>query len=480
MNRLSLLFLFLLSPLTLAQGGPPTGQLPAQDLYVGFAALAPNPMNPNGFIIPAPQSEHIIGQWSATGPNLPAEVLDAALGLVAMVVPAGQPYVIGYDVGKPLYTTSPAQNLQDFGPRFRNPVPLAPQFNPPGISTQWLHLSDSAMWMQIGGDPADLRAWYSFGSVAPFQPGSSTAFITPFGGGGKLFNRILPLLPQIPPATGPMGGSLIGVNLVMQVGVLDPNASGGGYPKFRLSNAIGIQVLAVPAIKINIEPGNNGSNFGPAGAIRHLRVSPATASFRVQLPNGAGVLRSVPTTVLNGETVAYEITPGSQTGQIGATAAGAPVQFEQPLITVVTEGNAQPWVPGQTPNYTVRVADGQPIVGSTVTASIPPGTHLVDVPHPTILSGGAFDVEVEVYPLDGQGLQAGYGSTLPLNLAIQPQGFQGIPFTIGTPPVSLAPNAIRLERFFANQVGNQEIVIENNTNQTMDVLVVVRLHPHQP
>ncbi len=479
MNRLVFSFLLLLSPLTLAQGGPPAGQLPAQDLYVGFAALAPNPMNPNGFIIPAPQSEHIIGQWTATGPNLPAEVLDAAHGLLAMVVPTGRPYVIGYDVGKPLYTTSSAQDLQDFGDRFQNPVALEPHFNPPGIATQWLHLSDDAMWMQIGGDPSDLRAWFNFGNVAPVQPGSPTAFVTPLGGGSKLFNRILPILPQIPPATGPMGGSLIGINLVIQVGVLDPNASGGGYPKFRLSNAIGIQVLAVPAIKINIGPGNNGSNFGPPGTIRHLGVSPATPSFQVQLPDASGSLGSVPTTVLNGQTVAYEITPGSRTGQIGAFAAGAQLQFTQPLITVVTEGNAQPWVPGQTPNFIVRIADGQPIVGTTVTASLPPGTHLVDVPHPAIFSG-AFDVELEVYPLDAQGIQAGYASTLPLSLAIQPQGFQGIPFTAAAAPVSLAPNAIRLERFFANQVGNQELVIENTTNQTLDVLAVVRLRPHQP
>ncbi len=479
MNRLVLSFLCLFASLLTAQGGPPVGQLPASDLYVGLAALAPNPSNPNSLIVPAPQSEHIIGQWSPSGPNLPAEVLDASLGLLAMVVPTGRPYVIGYELGKPLYTTSSAQDLQDFGERFQNPVPLDPHFNPPGIATQWLHLSDEAMWTQIGGDPSDLRAWYSFGSVAPVQGGSPTAFVTPLGGGGKLFNRILPVLPQIPPATGPMGGTLIGINLVVQVGVLDPNASGGGYPKFRLSNAIGIQVLAVPAIKINVGSGNNGSNFGPPGTIRHLGVSPATGSFQVQLPGPGGNPQSVPTTVLDGQTVAYEITSNIRTGQMGASAAGAPIQFAQPLVTVVTEGAAQPWTPGQTPNFTVRFSDGQPVVGTTVTASLPPGTHLVDIPHPGAIAG-AFDVELEIYPLDPSGLQAGYASTLPLSLGIQPEGSMILPFTILMPPVSLAPNAIRLEQVFANQVGNQQLVVENATNQTLDVLAVLRLSPHQP
>ncbi|MCA9320928.1 MAG: hypothetical protein KDB53_09345 [Planctomycetes bacterium] len=461
----------------LAQLPATQGQLPAPDLQCAFAMMVPD--SEGGFEIPAPYDEHIIGLYQ--GPNsVPAPVIDAHIGLLGFALPTGAPWIVGFEVTSVLYADSPGSAFYDFGARFTSPNHLNPALGRAGYGHQFLHLSDTSMWRQLRNDPSNYANWTSYGAAALSAPGGapSTLFL-PFGEPGRIYNDLIPHMSYIPPRHNPRGagGALVGANIVIQLGVLDPNASAPPTAKFRLSNAIGIQMMAVPAVAIDIGPGSGsgGGNYGDVGSVHSLTVRNPSLSLKVELTDALGGRIEAPTRITSGSSISYTIPDGAVTGPISAKSRIATPTFTQPLVAVVTKSAPLPYLPGTPATFVLKHdAQGAAQFVTTVTTTLVPGTNTLNLP-PSPFSG-AYQVDVTIYPLDPITNQAGYGTPPPVVITAQPVvGTPTMPLWVPVLPVAPA-TVTQTDATISNLVGSQALNLDNTTNVPVPVLAEVVVH----
>ena len=191
------------------------------------------------------------------GPNSgsPFQFLDVHGGELRLDVPAGHPFVIGYEI-HPVWTDE--GNWADFGDFYLDPVLFDPLLDFRDTDEkQWQHLSDDGLWFEMKGqDPTEAASWAANAHVAPGVFGTTTSTVIALGNLWEYALQLGEIAGAIPPY---MPGGLAGVNIVVQAAVLDPNASVPGDPEIDLSNAIVITALPGRPIKIDFNRGNGGN-----------------------------------------------------------------------------------------------------------------------------------------------------------------------------------------------------------------------------
>ncbi len=469
-----LLFLTALPSVAPAQNENP-GQMVQQDHQLAFWNM--RTYGKSGYYeLFSPSEENAnVGVWQNNGPNSPAQQIVTVDGLLGFAVPANRPYVVGIFVAQPLYDNSPGEIWEDFGKKFHGPQALPLSANPPGWNSinanQFTHMPDQDMWQMVGGDPFTLGNWVgTFPGLSPVNGESPWGFATPLGP-GRFFDQAQPFLPSLPPNVGPGGGNLVGMNLVVQIGVLDANSSTPGAARFSLTNAIGIQAMAGPPIKLN---GSSGGNWGPPLSRIDFQVTNPNNDMKVAVPLSTGGTAILPVKVDNGSQVSFRLPLRAASGQVNFTTSYGPVGHIRQPMAVVTHGPVQDLTVVGAPNWTIETsANGRIILGTSVIGNIGAiANNTLTVPVPPAITN--YDLEIRVYPLNRVSFYAGIGTTVPVSLGIGPVG--ALPSSAFVPPNInlLGDNTVVLEQCFDNVTGPVDLTLTTSAPQGFDFLAVVR------
>ena len=245
------------------------------------------------------------------GQSAPAQDMTMFAGWIGTFVKEGTVFVLGYDAF-PIYENSPPSAWTNFGPRWNAPSHLNPTVEYVREAPQYLHIDPTHMWEQLGGDPTDPAAWASLGTQSP-AIGSGT--------NGVSYQELFPPGPlwdwvmqkgqgRIDPKGPPGSGALTGINLVMQLGVLNGNGA-SGTPEVNLSNALALTVTPGPPLKINMTGGNHGNggddlnfqgtNVSPATMVTFQSSGGTTRTSSVQMINGSSFGVRIPTDAISGD-----------------------------------------------------------------------------------------------------------------------------------------------------------------------------------
>ncbi len=415
-----------------------------------------------------------IGFWSADGTNAPSQKIVTVDGILGYAIPANQPYAIGIVLTEALYDTSPGESFDNFGKFFEEGLVLPTSINPAtwnSVNTnQFVHMMSSDMWSMLAGDPTLLASWgTAIGGLPPVAGELPWGYAAPLGA-GRFFSQVQPFLPSLPPSVGPGGGSLIGMNLVIQVGILDTNGSTPAAAKFSLTNAIGIQAMAGPPLKLNAGP---GGNWGPPLSRIDFKVQSPNSSMVVNVNLSDGTTATVPMSIINGTTAGFRLPRLAITQGLSVRShLGVVPALRQP-IAIVTHDEVQDIAIVGVPTFTTKTKeDGLRVFGASVIGNVSQiANTILTIPVPPDFA--TYDLEVKVYPLDRPRMYAGLGQNVPLNLAVAPVGALPAlaPYALST---SFAPGAVVLEESYTNLSGPVDLTMVNTAFGGFDFLAVAR------
>lgn len=477
MSAARLLLVAILAVSAGAQQSPPPGQPPAKDMAITYRNIEKDAQL--GWLFAKPANENQVGVWDPNGPNSPGGILPTTLGLLEFTMPTGQFWTIGIEITQFLYDDSTAAEFADFGP-LDSPVLLpAPDYplDYPVGAKMWQHLSDQTMWAFNAGPPSNWMSWLT--TFPPiYGPGPSVT-LQPLGGPGNFFMQIMAALPSVavPPPSSPGGGGLIGMNVILQLAVAENDPLPPAPTRYLMSNAWGLQAMAAPVLKINA---GNGGNFGPAGQTRELKAAYPNVGVRVQLDTLGGAHQDVPTFLFDGSRIRYVPTPSVKTGPLTVTSPSGQVDYDRPLVHVVTHGTPVD-IAVDAPTPVVRSIDGDPVFGMSFYGTATNAPTVINFPD--IPTGVAFDLEAKFYPLDRSTNVAGFGdgtaanASIPIEIGVSPEGTVPTAGQIPAAAIPIGNGATVRVRKFENLVGGQDVAIKSSALVSQfDYLVVLRAY----
>ena len=414
------------------------------------------------------------GIYDPNGTNAPSPKIVTVDGILGYRIPANQPYIVGITMAQALYDNSTGDKWQNFGKHFDHGDKLQTAINGAQWRTynenQFVNTLPQDMWQMVSGDPMVLGNWAgAFAGLPPFMGEMPWGFAAPLGA-GRFFNQIKPVIAALPPNVGPGGGNLIGMNVVVQLGVLDTNGSTPVAPKFTLTNALGIQAMAGPPIKLNA---GAGGNWGPPLSDVEFRVENPNNSIRIDVPMLDGTIQSMPARVVDGNTVSFTIPRGAMTGAVEVkSSTGRVPSLRQPLV-IVTHEDVQDLSIVGIPQFTSKFeVGGTRVFGASLVGTLNQiASKIVNIPVPSDMN--LYDLEVEVYPLDRSSTYAGLGLAVPVDLAVAPAGTVPAagPYT---PSLGFAPDSVVLEKRYQNLSGPVDLSLSTNNGSTYDYLAIIR------
>lgn len=306
MSFLAMTVAVILSGLVSGQGT--YGEAPSSDNM--FWAASCNKGSDNWEPI-QPYSDNTVGVMML-GQNSPAQDMPMFAAWIGAFVQEGTVLVLGYDAF-PIYENSPPSDWTNFGQRWNTPSHLDSALDYLREAPQYLHIDPAHMWEQVGGDPTILSAWINQGTpTPPVGSGTNGVGLHELFPPGPLWDWALQKAQgRIDPKGPPGAGALTGINLVMQLGVLNGNGA-NGTPKINLSNALALTVTPGPPLMINMNGGNHGDGNGGL-FFQCANLSPLT---QVGFQSQTGAPLTTPIQVLSGSTFAVRIPTGATTGAL--------------------------------------------------------------------------------------------------------------------------------------------------------------------
>lgn len=420
-----------------------------------------------------PVSKNSAGAWNATHPNPPAETLVTTHGLLELAVPTGKPLTIGMQVTQVITSTLPGQQAQDFG-SLHTPIALPASHFPNNYTgaNMWQHLPDLFMWEHLVASklPHDPAAWTN---ALPVFGNGPSALLHPYPVGTPLFNLVsAQISSQLPPDT-------TGLNVIFQMAIEDDTPPLlPGSTRYLMSNSFGLQLMAAPPLKPSI--GSQG-NHGPAFAQQDLVMDYANISVEVQMRALGGTTIDVPTDMIDGSTVSFSPTEDSVSGPILVNSTAGPTQYEDDLVSIVTQGVANDLAVSPPTASSINV-DGVTVWGYSFFGTADGNITTVNVP--AYPGGGAYDLDVKVYALDRATNIAGFDDGTPSNANVPMEvgiGAVGAPITPSPLPAAtpIGSGAQVRRRLYNSLTGPRDLGFRcaNGTGSTFDYLMVVRAFP---
>ena len=434
---------------------PPPGEKAKSDLSLFFIAGG---KGVNEYVPFSPWPEHTIG-LSYLGQEDPTQQAVAWAGELSAVVPAGKKFVLGFEASL-VYASSPGPEWSRFGDYVDQPVKLRSDVDYPKEFPQDLHVDPAFMWEDLGGDPSDPAAWAALGPEHDTPNGIGGLAYLNIVGPDRLFNWALRKVSgRIPIKTPGALGPITGINLVLQLGILEGNGA-NGVPEVNLSNAIVLTVTPGPTLLVNINGGNNGE----PGDVLSFDVTQAVPGMTVVFPRvGGGVVRRT-ATMTSGSTIEVTIPPQASSGALGFASPtlppGAEVPTGSPVIPFVRRFGPliRPHL-GDALTWNAFTYDGLAIRAMTVFGIATGGNFNVTLP-PALPNDPNGSLVVDLYTYAPSTDLVGFrvGNSFPLSLNVQPVGV-----SIAVPLV-MVPNS-----------GQVQVVTdaESNTSSVQQVSVGV-------
>lgn len=398
------------------------------------------------------EPDSYIGVWEGMSQLNASESIVTVDGLLSIILPANEPFIACISLAQPLYDTSTGEKWDDFGKHFgaESGKKISANYNPieweSPNTNQFQHMPDADMWKSVNGDPSITSNWNTILPPLPSFLGEMPWGISTPLGPGKFFDQVKPFLPALPPSTGPGGGTLIGMNVVVQVGVLNTNGSTPAAPKFTLTNAIGIQAMAGPPIKLNA---GSGGNWGPPLGSISFRVEKPNSSMTVEVPLDDGTTATVPVNIVDGQNVSLVLPRRAKSGPlVFRSSLGQVSHIEEPLA-IVTHTEVQDLSLVSAPTFVTKEdQNGTRVFGTSIIGNVKQiAAEILTIPVPSDFV--LYDLEVELYPLDRSKTYAGIGAPAPITVSIS--AVNAIPFPPPSPIVGPLPGGALLvatEKYF--------------------------------
>ncbi|MFT7618826.1 MAG: hypothetical protein ACI97A_002473 [Planctomycetota bacterium] len=411
------------------------------------------------------EPDAFVGVWDPSGDKSACQTIVTVHGLLTYTVPAFEPHIFGIALAEPLYTDSQGSSWDEFGKHFGEDAgkEISSSVNPSNWESynanQFQHMPNENMWDMVYGDPSKTANWSgALPGLQPFAGEFAWSMNAPLGP-GKFYDQIAPFLPSLPPSTSPGGGSLIGMNVVLQIGVIDTNGSTPAAPKFTLTNAIGIQAMAGPPIKLNA---GSGGNWGPPLASLTFKVENPNISMTASVPTTNGGTETVAVHIIDGTHVSFRLPRAAESGPLSFGSSQGPVSYITEPIAVVTHREVEELDIVGTPTFSTNVgANGNRVFGTSIIGNVTQiANKVLSIPVPADYL--VYDLEVQLYPLDRTTMFAGAGTTVPVSLGVSPVAVS--PVMTNAPATYIAtPTAVTvLEQSFENLSGPIDLSLATN------------------
>lgn len=383
--------LLLLATTRVARSQATYGEVPRSDNMLWAASCTKGPDNWQPI---QPYVDNTVGVLML-GQSAPAQDMPMFAAWIGSFVKEGTVFVLGYDAF-PIYENSPPSAWTNFGPRWDTPSHLNPTVEYVREAPQYLHIDPAHMWEQLGGDPTNPAAWASLGTSTP-AVGSGT--------NGVSYQQLFPPGPlwewamqkaqgRIDPKGPPGGGALTGINLVMQLGVLNGNGA-NGTPEVNLSNALALTVTPGPPLKINMTGGNHG-NGGEGLIFQGTNISPAT---KVTFQSIGGAALTAPVQMVSGSLFGVRIPNDATSGSLtfNHPAMSAPVSTVGPTHFVRRFGPLTDLSTTPMPSWTSTLFGGGSVQGVAIHGLASTTGLTVTIPPVLTTSSGTLTLSIYTY-----------------------------------------------------------------------------------